>query len=501
MKNIYYFLISIVSVILSIFLLSLFIRGGEDLKHFDDTLSTAIGSPFEASNSTSRYSLTWAIVENRSFVFNDRQARFSTPDLVKYEGKYFTIFTPGVSFLAIPFYILGKNIGYIQITTYLLNVFLAVINIFLISAIARKLQASYFAALLSGFLFVFATNALSYSQTLTQHHSSTALILISVLLALSKRTFLTNLFLGIVLGLGILIDIPNALFILPSIIYAFINQFEVKELGGKIKLFVKLNGIGILIGLIPLVMLFAVYNYVITGSYTKIGQMIGRIDYKPDEIEVVEKTRESGTNSFPYNTRAQIEGLRILLISDERGWFYYSPVIAIGIFGLILAFKNEKTQKPAILLTSVAAMVVLSYSMFGDPWGGWSFGPRYLIPASAAVMSAASVSITKFKRSVIFVVSLIVLTLYSVAVSTLGAITTNNIPPKIEAVALSQPIPWTYEYNLSFIEKGQVYSLVYNMFLEDAIAPQYYWYGATVIIFTIAALLYIGVLVETRKEK
>lgn len=61
-------------------------------------MDTKIGSPFELSNSISRYVLTEAIVNNQSFFLSLDQARAAAPDVVDYKGKFISIFTPGVSF-------------------------------------------------------------------------------------------------------------------------------------------------------------------------------------------------------------------------------------------------------------------------------------------------------------------------------------------------------------------------------------------------------------------
>ena len=60
---------------------------------FQDDYNTTIGGPFEASNSTSRYALTEAIVKYKSLTFNPKEAKFSSPDVVDYQGKFFSIFT------------------------------------------------------------------------------------------------------------------------------------------------------------------------------------------------------------------------------------------------------------------------------------------------------------------------------------------------------------------------------------------------------------------------
>src|SRR3989344_565006 len=155
--------------------------------------SGRLGGPFESSGSTSRYALTAAIVEDHTLYFSPDRAKFASPDVAKLHGHYFSLFPPGVSFVGVPFYWLGKQLGIPQLATYTSTLILAVFNAWLVVKLARKLGAGVFSSLVSGLLFLFATNALTYALTFTQHHLSTTLILLAMLSALGKRSWLNNL--------------------------------------------------------------------------------------------------------------------------------------------------------------------------------------------------------------------------------------------------------------------------------------------------------------------
>src|SRR5258706_15585737 len=124
----------------SILLLILSIKGNvkDGSLMFQNDSSTVVGGPYESTNSTSRYALTESIVNNHAFSFTNNLAAFASPDLAQYNGKYFSIFTPGVSLLGVPFYIIGAIFGIPQIATYSLILLLALINFWLIAKIASK---------------------------------------------------------------------------------------------------------------------------------------------------------------------------------------------------------------------------------------------------------------------------------------------------------------------------------------------------------------------------
>ncbi|MBI2009891.1 MAG: hypothetical protein HYS86_01805 [Candidatus Chisholmbacteria bacterium] len=457
--------------------------------------SKLLGGPFETTNSSSRYALVEAMAENKTFFFTDKQAAFSASDIASHNGKIFSVFTPGVSFVALPFYLLGKQVGMPQLFTYFSTAIVAILNLFLVFKLARKLGAGFYESLMGGGLFLFGTNALAYALTLTQHHLSTMFILLALLNSFSKRTWINNLGFGLLYGAGLLMDIPNGLMMLPLVGYILFKHWFWSEGAGQLLFSVKLRFLALALGLMPLLGVFAWYNYQLTGSPTTISQSLGRVDFTVDQ-GIIQRNKESNRadeyeqRSF-YNTRSQSRGLYILLVSNERGWLYYSPMVVVGILGLIIGFRNKETRTLVALAAAVGLFCLISYTSFGDPWGGWSFGPRYLIPASAIVSAGVSVALSRFKKNVPFVVTFFALAIYGVAVNSLGAMTTSAIPPKVEAVNLPDPIPYTYEYNLGLLEQDKSSALVYNLYLYESVSFRDYWLAYISAASVIVAGLYV----------
>lgn len=466
-------------ILMLVLLLGLTVRGDKNPMYFQTERDSRLEGPFESSGSTSRFSLVESIVLNGTFFFTEKQAKFSAPDITYYQGKYFSIFTPGVSFAAIPFYILGQFFGIPQFTTYSLNLLLTLFNFFLIIKLGFKFGASRFAAITAGLLFIFATNGLSYATTLTQHQFSTFLILLAIFNAiLPKRTILNNFVLGAIFGIGALVDIPNVIAIAPVMIYVFLKHFSVDNLTEKLKLNFKLNAIGLLLGFLPFIILFGYYNKELTGSFTKLGQTIGRSDYP--HVEKVEKDSRIEGFDFSRNmfldSRQQVQSSYILLLSDERGIIYYSPVVLLGLIGFYLVYKNREKRSQIVLFVSVISTIIVMYSMHGDPWGGWSFGPRYMIPVYAILLAGLSAAITRLNRNVFFTLAFILLAGYSLYVNSAGVLTTNSVPPKVEAVALINPIPWTYDYNFQLLDKNESGSLIFNSYLSNYFNAKTFYY-------------------------
>ena len=116
------------------------------------------------------------------------------------------------------------------------------------------------------------------------------------------------------------------------------------------------------------------------------------------------------------------------------------------------------------MLGSVLVIVFL-YSSWGDPWGGWAYGPRYLIPAMASLSLFAAYFAANSARVFLVRTLTAILFMYSSAVALLGVLTTSAIPPKVEAVFLGTD--WTYKRNLDFLLDSHSSSFLYNTYLRD----------------------------------
>lgn len=483
---------ALVLTVLAALAISTFIKGDYINGHFVNQTSfdTSIGGPFELTNSTSRYVLTQAMVDNHSFALTDSQARYASPDLVKFKDTYLSIFTPGISLLGIPLYWLGKSWGVPQLLTYLLNPVVLLLDIGLVALVSRKLGSSPKLAIMSGLIFAFATNALVYANTYTQHVVTVALICASLLLAVSKLRWWQRVLLGVAYGAAVLVDIPNAFMLLPPVFVAMFKDVELTTIKDRVKLQLPLTGVWLLIGVLPFLVLFGYYNYQLTGSYFTLGQFIGRYDYpdtnptvKTAETKAAEllqtatpsaKLPELGFGlDLPFESRSQLEGAHILLTSRQRSWWYYSPVVWLGVLGLTIAYLTSTTKKTAVMVISVIAIDILLYSSFGDPWGGWAFGPRYLIPAAALLTAGIGTVATYCLRrrwlGLGLALVLAMTVVFSVYTNVLGGVTTAAIPPKGEAEALQNDTPWTTLYNQRLVTQNRISSLVFNEYLKDIV--------------------------------
>lgn len=485
-------------LILVLSLLSLGIKGKKDLTHYQNTKSTELSGPFEASNSTARYALTEAMIDNHSFTLNPIEAKFASPDMTTYKGKALSIFTPGVSFIGAPFYAFGKLFGLAQIFTYLSVTISALLNAILIYILARKIGTSKIASYISAVAFLFATNALPYAFGFTQHHFGLTIILLSVLNTMQKRNIINNFVLGILFSIGLMLDIPNSFLLLPVGLYVLSKHFSFTKSAKSIKVSFKTALTGIIIGLIPFIILFGIYNYQTTGSYTKIAQLIGRQDDNTPSKPIV-KTNDYD-KKYALNTRNELQGLYILGLSDERSWLWYSPIVFFGFLGLYISYHKKKFTTTSAIVLSIIFINFAVYSMFDDPWGGWSFGPRYLIPAAGLLCIFIGQGIDKYAKKIVFGFLFLAVAIYSIYITTLGTLTTTSIPPKQEAEALINPIPYTYKYNQKLAAVNISKTYVYDAYLSKVITVNQLVWVYSSVVFLMITIPYIYIW-RTRKEE
>jgi hypothetical protein len=502
---------SLIIILFSAFIFFLSIRGlpgNPNLNELDANKWRRDG-PLEQ---TARFALIYSIVENHSFKFSLPLARFATPDLVSYEGNYVSLFPPGVSIMAIPGYLIGKYFGLSQIGTFTIISIFAVINILLIRQIAIYIGANSIAGAIAGFTFAFATPAYPYAVDFYQHHVSTFLILLSIFSLLRFRLHFALIIVWLCLGISVMVDYPNFLMMAPIAIYASTKFFIFIK--NKDTLSIKLNLALIsttFIVILP-VGFFLWFNYMSYGSPFVISAALPRVttidetgkSANPDHIKssYVDSALDVATrNQFKlfdsFYPRLMLNGLYVHFISSDRGMLIYAPVVLFGFIGMALALKHK--VRFANLLSFIAGVNILIYSMWGDPWGGWAFGSRYIIPSYAIFSIFIAYLLSRPGRYNLVTIVFFIFICYSIAVNTLGALTSSLNPPEIEARALTDqtgsPFKHTYERNIDFLNTQGSKSFIYNVYASKYITPWNYYSGISFLLIIIIS----GMLIYNRK--
>lgn len=479
-KLVFYFVI--------IFFLAISLRGsaGNIQKTDMDSSYWNQNGPFELSPERGRFALTYSLVEDGSFSFDLPVAKFALPDLGYIDGKYVSLFAPGISFLIIPGYMLGKFFGISQLGSFAIISLFAVLNALLIDAIARKLGAKRIYSALAALAFLFATPAFVYAVSLYQHHVSVFLFLAGVYVYLNVKRWFSVWIIWFLAALSISVDYPNFFMMIPLMILAVMKIFSLEETSDAFRVKFRFSGLmGILGIILPLTFLGWVNYESYSDPFRLAGTVMnvrsidpqglpGELLQEDNQVGLIEESGSSNTVALAFfNTRNISNGLYIHLFSPDRGIVVYAPIILFSIIGGLCLYK--KNPKVLALLTGTALINLFVYSMWGDPWGGWAFGSRYLIPLYAIASIFLASGLGKVFSNKYFKLIFLLLLVYSVFVNTLGAITTSTNPPKIEAASLSQlsgkEEKYTFMRNWDHLKNYGSKSYFYGRFLDDVLTP------------------------------
>jgi hypothetical protein len=463
--------------------------------------------PLELSPERGRFALLYAVAEQKSFSFTPDLARFATPDVGYIDGKYVSLFAPAVSFLAIPGYLLGKYFGISQVGSFAIIALFALLNVFLIRAIAIKLGAHPLAATIGALTFLFATPAFAYAVTLYQHHISTFIILLSIFLLMRYKSVWSLLVIWMLCAFSVTVDYPNFFMMLPIGMTALAKTFLMEKKEGKITLRIPLLRVVAITSMIIPMLFFMWFNNMSYGNPLQLSGTVDRsVQVNKNGSPVLESEQVKARLKAAHKTEAKPEknalgffnsrliqnGFYIYFLSPDRGIIMYAPVMLFGIAGLVFALKRR--TKYAALLIAVIGFNIVLYSMWDDPYGGWAFGSRYLIPSYALLAAFLGLLLTWFSRYWFFAFFFFTVLGYSIGINTLGAITSNMNPPMVEAIALEQtshtPQPYTFVRNINVLNENISKSYVFQTFAKSHISAQiYFTYLALFITVIMTAML------------
>ncbi len=472
---------------------------------------------FELSPERGRYGLLYSLIEDKSFYFSVDIARFILPDLGYKNGHYVSEFAPAVSFIAIPGYLIGKYFGASQVGAFATSSLFGALNLLLIYLIVARLTGKKLAGLIAGFIFLFATPAFAYAVNLYQHHISTFLILMSFYILISWNNFWSFGLIFFLCAMSIPVDYPNLFLMFPVGIAAFLKLFRLDFIKEKVNFkisYVKI--LSIIFVVLPLLffMWFSKNSY---GNPLQFSGTVGgvhEIDASgnpttPKKVQFEDVTAfvnpeiQKKTATGFFKSRNMLNGFYIHLISPDRGVIYFAPIIVFGLYGMYLMHKHNN-QYLGILAGIVGANLIL-YSLWGDPWGGWAFGSRYLIPAYGVMSIFIGYALATINRKWILILTMLPILIFSTAINTLGAITTSANAPQTESDALSKLSGkrerYSFDRNWEYLNTSGSKSFVYQTWLGNKISAIQYYYIITGCLVSVQLLLNILLITQRGNKK
>jgi hypothetical protein len=454
--------------------------------------------PFETSMERGRYAQVVSVAESGNFDVNEFY-KFLKPDLAWYNGNFLSTFPVGTALLAVPLYLVGKWAGIAQVLTFASSAVFSILTAMVIFKINKKLGLGDKPAAFGSIMYGLASGAWAYSVSLSAHPISALVVACGMWLFLkleeNPQALIHYLGLGFLLSTGLFIDYPNLAIFLPLIVMALwgrivklvrTSDFTELQIKGFRPLMASLAGFAILLTV------FVFYNLryyqkpiAFANSYT-----IKFLETKGIDFESVNLTNDI-FEGRDYSKRFDLDdagvGAGILLFSHDRGLFFYFPIFLLSLGGVVILWR--KNTKLAIVMLSVILVNLFFYGSYDDPWGGWSFGPRYLIASLPLLSIFGSVGYdflnNKYGVKMRYIV--IALLLFSVGIALLGALTTNAVPPSIESEAAG--LPDNFVYNWQYLHNNGTSSFVHNTFLSQVQPLVYALYVFTLVAFTLSLLI------------
>jgi hypothetical protein len=473
------------------------IVGNPEVATIKATLEEA-PKPFELSPERGRFAHVISLAEHHTYELNKELADFVYPDVGYYKGKFYSFFAPGISVMAVPFYIFGKHFGFSQLATYGFISLMSICALIVLYRICRDiLKLPLWASVAAVIIFAFGSTAWSYAITLYQHHVTTLFILLSFYAVWKYKfagtwSWVWGAVVWLCYALAIAIDYPNAILMLPVMVYFLFSSISISKVVGSIRFSLRPALIATMILFIGVMGLHAYHNATHFGGWQRLSGGIisykrivenGLADKSQEEIEqgIAQAQRDKNVVKFFSEERVP-NGFGTLFFSRDRGLLFYGPIFLLGILGIFIAFKKITTEK-GVLMSIVLANVFL-YSSWGDPWGGWAYGTRYLIPSMSALAVFAAMWLAHGRRLWWKKLVALVLFAYSAGVALLGAVTTNAVPPRVEADQLHTS--YNFFRNIQFLTEGKSGSFVYNTYFASTISLVDYFfiiYAALLVLF------------------
>jgi hypothetical protein len=156
------------------------------------------------------------------------------------------------------------------------------------------------------------------------------------------------------------------------------------------------KAIAFALGAVPAILFVLYYNQITTGHM---------FDFLYSHVAMANFAEMNSNFGFHL---PRIEAMWGLLFSSYRGLFFYAPIfILIGYCYLKKSFQFEwKSVTDNYLFIFVLAyfLVNSSYYMW---WGGWSFGPRHLVPVAMLLLFEGAIFLTtiRFSRLAFFILA------------------------------------------------------------------------------------------------
>ena len=293
-------------------------------------------------------------------------------------GHLYSKYGPGQSLAAVPLYLLGRALQPLVPAYYrpelpvlaasLLPALATALAAALLLLAAVELGASVGGALALALVYAAATPAAVYATQWFSEPLVACALLAAVYMVLRDRAapaLWRPLLAGAALALAVATRLDALLFAPPLLLYALVppERRAARLAALALPLAVALAGLGL-------------YNAARFGSPTQTGYSGGNVYDVRD--------------THPWHGLASLaEGLYGLLLSPGKGVVEYAPAVLLAPFGAAVLWARRRAE--AALLLALVLIDLIAHANVLIRWvGGWSWGPRFLLPVLPLLLLLAA---------------------------------------------------------------------------------------------------------------
>ena len=330
-------------------------------------------------NTASRLMLTYALVDRGTITLDGLDDQ--TGDKARFRGHYYTDKLPGYSLLATGPYALAKVVGRLPDhplnrrgfaywpadywTTLGTSGLLTALTGALLVGLARELGCGPRRSALVGLAYGLATPAYAYATMSYGHQASAFALLLSF--ALLWRPEASRGSLRLVLA-GFLAAYAAVIELQVGPVSAILGIYLLAQVVGGRRRIASLFEFAV--GAIVPTLVLLGYNLLAFGSPWDMGYF----HHATGIFARVHNAENPLGLGAPDWSRA-----RDLLWGGHRGLLFYAPIVALAVPGWVVLASRRRWGMASVSASGVAAVFLVNLS-YPEWTGGWSTGPRFLVP-------------------------------------------------------------------------------------------------------------------------
>lgn len=339
-----------------------------------------------STDAASMQAVTRSLIERATFEVDPR-----TPGAVEGEhGRHFSKYGVGKSIANVPFYLLGKALSRlwgghlerhaIEFAISLLNPLLTAMTCALIVLLCSRLGLADSESLLLACIYGLGTIAFPYAKD-DMSEPLAALLMTAAACCAHDCTTRRSPGKAVVCAamLGMAVATRHVLAIVAILVSIHLLVCCIRSGSDRRRMLV---GLGLYSAvLLACAVVLGAYNEIRFGSLLETGY---------------DRNAEGLSNGFCFRPSFFLPRLAALLFSPGRGLFAYMPVLLLAVVGVPSLYRRHRSE--AVSLGGIFLSMLVLHSGFKHWEGGWSWGPRFLLPVLPLLIPFVGYGLRSIRR-------------------------------------------------------------------------------------------------------